>query len=215
MSIICSTCGFQKVEYLQVRRRFQRRYAKYIIGSVGLGLGGAGVLVFFCPLRVLVAGFLLGFLVIVYLVQPNFMWQKEVGAALLYTLGIALPTLSLGVNFGLGSLHFILSYFGLVLFNILLFAYFERQEDKIQERNSWVVSCSAGRVRLILGILLALIYVELGFARFHVGESAWSIFLFMTIILSLPFLAFRFFRIEERYRIVGDSIFLIPIIDLI
>lgn len=205
----------QKNEYLQERRRFQKRYANYIIALIGLAVLAGSVLLFFCPTVILIYGLILAGGVLIYLIQPNFIWKKEIGSAILYTLGINLPTLSLKTNFSPNYLHFCLLYFGLVLFNILLFAYFERDEDKVQQHSSWAIDHSVKQINLVLGVLLGIIYLELGLAKIYIVEGAWYIFLAMTLILSLPFIFFKTFKIRERYRIIGDAVFLIPLIDLV
>ncbi len=175
------------------------------------------------PIMTLVYGGLLVFLVTFYFISIKLsrkrqMYHKEIVAAVAYAAGIYVGPLSIyerDVSWDIWLLF--LEYAGLALVNLLIFSLFEKDVDKHEEFQSIVLSIGYHKVMIITKILAGIILltsVLCVFLNTHNADFLKTQILVgcMDLALLLIILRKNLFSKNERYRIVGDSIFLIPVL---
>jgi hypothetical protein len=106
---------------------------------------------------------------------------------------------------------FFLTFLFAALINLLLFSWFDRTRDKVDGRTSFVTHLGEDitvNVLYTLVILNVAIAAYLGIASSN--QAGATVPLAMTLILA-GILHFRdWFAIGDRYRLLGDAVFLLP-----
>ncbi len=193
--------------------------------AVVLCLLGLVLALYLLPRLYLIAGLVLALLTALHLVLVLRLgshvspWLvKEAAVALIYTLGIWLcPFLSAGGEaFGL-VLCILPLYFLLALANLLLFAVFEVRIDERDRHGSFIraVGWQTGRriVSVIcLLVLIACLLLAVGFALEPKAVLAAAGLAAMALTLLGINLRPDYFASDERYRMLGDAVFLIPLL---
>ncbi len=200
------------------RHRFHQRYFKIILVIAILILLNILPLLFFIYKPVLSMGIGLGAIVIVYfIVQRKLGFLKEILGALLYCVGVMLPIIALSkMSFNnLMSVPAIL-FFNTALINLILFSWFDREKDLQDNHTSLVTRVGNTASR---GILYFLFITHLGLIIYAFDSgfeiSILLVFVSMYLVLLFIFLKAEWFSFNDRYRLAGDAIFLIPLIYLI
>jgi 4-hydroxybenzoate polyprenyltransferase len=167
-------------------------------------------------------GLILGCTVIMYLWlvnnlpanKANQWFFKEIYVALIYTAGI---WGSVWVQAGcVKPVQWVLAMlFGITaLLNLLIFSYYELEEDRIQSQRSVVIAWGKSKVNAGCVWLFILFGVTaLLLACSHLQKTEQRVLLIeclMAAILLLLFVFPAFFSKEYRYRWIGDGIFLLP-----
>lgn len=196
------------------RHRFHQQYFKPI-GLMSLLISLTILpLLFLIYTPVLSMGAGLGVLVVVYfIVQRKLGFLKEVLGALLYCIGVMLPVIALSEK----SFNSLLSvttilFFNTALINLVLFSWFDRDKDMKDNHSSLVTSVGGTASK---GILYLLFVLQLGlivYAFSSVDASVLLVFASMYLVLVLIFIKDQWFALEDRYRLAGDAVFLIPLI---
>lgn len=173
------------------------------------------LLVFFIRSQLMIPGVVMAVFCGFYLVLNRWLkFAKELMATILYSGGVLLPALSLSQGITQQQLFLIIQFVLLVMINLLLFARMGYHDDLIDRQQSFVTSAGLRASQ----VLIALLFVgfgltsALGMSSSYVAEKI--ILILMAVVLLLIFLFPKFFALEERYRFVGDSIFLLPVIVL-
>ncbi len=208
------------------RHYFHQKYYKNItIIFIVLAFCSMSLL-FFLPKIVLTWGLvLMGFVIIyfllVILLKPTIIFQKEVMAALLYAVGVFLAPVSLANQPITLVLIVIFAQFVLLaLINLLMFSLFEKENDLADGHSSFVRLAGVKVIRwLVIGLtflvvastLIYIYYLPTHAPMFKV-EVMW---LLMSLTLTGIFLMPSVVKKYEIYRIVGDSIFFFPLITLL
>jgi 4-hydroxybenzoate polyprenyltransferase len=170
------------------------------------------VQLFFIRRPVIVAGVLLASLVFVYfLAQRYLVYVKELCGALLYTGGVVLAPLALAIH-SLSVAHIILimAFMLTALINLLLFTWFDHERDLQDKHQSFTTIFGAKATQTILSILfivnasLSVLLIKDG-----VAKPAFII-IAMNGILLFILLSKNFFSVDDRYRLLGDAVFLLP-----
>ena len=166
----------------------------------------------------LVMGAQLFFMVVIYLILTHLstffrMYLKEVSCALLYSAGISLPAVALA-----GSLTPV--FYGIFLFyvfsawiNLLSISLFELDYDTETGFQSLAVSAGQHLTRWVLNLLFVSTAVLL-LAAFRSGLSDTGILILGVIPAMQALILFKkqYFLQNERYRIAGDLLYLLPAI---
>lgn len=202
------------------RHRFHYRHFKpllwlcifcIIVGMVGL---------LWVDERILRLGIILLGLVGTYFLALHFLptqarYHKELVIALLYALGVGLSPLS--VSKGIDSIHMVhvIQLFLIALGNLFLFSWFEQEKDEQSGFPSMLQSFfrehSEVKIRFFLLTQAAgcmLLYAFSGYALFQLTILLMIIILFLMTFFHDPL------KQEERYRFLGDGIFLLPLISI-
>jgi hypothetical protein len=206
------------------RHRFHQKHYRKIMAAAVF----ATVLFFFnIPISVnreiwLFSSFLF-FLIVLYFF--SLLWArkagyryvlKEVFVALCYTAGVALAPLSYGwKQLGPGDFIILIRVFALALGNLLLFSLVDYPNDRQDGHPSAAdIFGTQGLRRIVFFLLLA--GFLLGTIRyFSVASSQWPVLLTMSameLALLLVFLFRKNLVKNDRYRLLGDGIFLFPLI---
>lgn len=182
------------------------------------------VSLFFLPASVIRNGSLLFLLVLVYFLIMKYLkrWfiPKELLIALIYAAGIFLIPFSLyKPEFDYFMLFLFIQFLLLALVNLLLLAYIEYSSDQKDGHVSFPLFIGLKKTNIILWCLLLLEYgLILFFIVFSVNADfialQW-VLMAMTFILNLIFIFPSLFRPHDRYRILGDAVFLFPVVLLV
>jgi 4-hydroxybenzoate polyprenyltransferase len=167
-------------------------------------------------------GLAIGFLVMLHFILLNLITtkvspfiQKEIGIAFIYTVGIALPALSLS-PFGLTFPVFLMliQVFLLASVNLIEFSLFEVNEDAVEGQTSIVRAFGIKKTEVIIkGLLILNFIISMINAVFHPSFEiivSESLLLVMNFALLFIFWKQDLFRNNENYRVLGDFIFILP-----
>ena len=194
----------------RARYQFHFRYRKALRLAVFTAFGLNLFLVFLLDPRIIAMGSILALLSGIYLITQKWLagvGLKEMYIAFIYTLGILLVpfVLSGSFSFGVFILLFLLTYS-----NLILISWFERKKD-IDDRFISIATIMEGKklekliiACLALGVSLSLVQdLHALNSYFVVAFSVYSILLLRAKTLK---------KKEELYRIIGDGVFMIPIL---
>jgi hypothetical protein len=177
----------------------------------------------FLPARLIWTGLVLGGLVMGYLwvIQntgpvPYKVFPKECIVGLLYTAGIwGMPIFLEREEWQVHYLMPVVGFYGIVVINLFLYAWFEKDTDRADHQKSLVVSFGPRRALVIIMVWM-------------VGTWIWNL-VFLTIYFSYPvmrscgiilvsmqgvqYLIFRYRNakwIQTNYRWINESVFFLP-----
>jgi hypothetical protein len=195
------------------RHRFHQKHFTPLLVSTSIAILIDIIVIFFTRKPVLVLGFFLAIIVVIYLMLQRYLKLiKELFVAFLYTCGVLLPSASV-TTIEISSFYvlIVIQFFLIALTNLLLFSWFDKEKDRADLQHSFVTisgrefttACiySLGGINAILTAFL----LNRGFE--------WRAVLILGI-MNIMLLAIFFFRESMRYnynyRLFGDAVFLIP-----
>lgn len=143
--------------------------------------------------------------------------HKEVGVALNFAYGVAIPALSQLDSFGWEHFIFLFQVFTLAMMNLISFSFYEHEADQVQGQTS--LSLSLGKPFLVKfnnGLYLTGVFIPV-VVLVAMGSPHVPLVLVLIMGTVLWSLIRRpsFFGKHERYRIYGDLIFSLPYILLL
>lgn len=171
-------------------------------------------LAFLIRTQLLLAGMVVGLVSALYLVlSRRLLVFKEITGALLYTTGVLVPVWGIYRGTLLNSQLVLVGTFAiLVLINILLFALLSHDED-VKDRQPSIVQVIGTRwTRLLLTLLFFLVVMLNAGNITTVNWTQQAVMLMMTLGLLVIFLFPGYFRQHERFRLLGDAVFLCPVL---
>ena len=206
------------------RHLIHYKNAPYIFGLMAIV---AMVLIFVLQKlhpHLLNAGLILGFLVFCYLIfihfiRKNLFWGKEWFIALVYATGICLPTVTYIQTIPIILIYFWLQLFLLASINLILFNMIEYKSDKAQGFSSFATIKGVDFSRRVILVLL-IAFVAIWSSSFLLFNSErildyQAIFILMASVLAMVLSKEVVLREEEWYRVIGDIVFVLPIIEVI
>lgn len=202
---------------LSERHAFHRRYFSELIMVAGVVQALAIFNLYFLPVPIIREGALLGAICVFYLlliwVFKSF-WVKELVVATVYATAIFLPAYAMDKLSVIDILP-ILQLSIIALLNLCLFSYIDLEEDQRNGFGSIVTRCGNRSSLLISGLFTLALLLNIVCFMFFSGDMhlQW-LYLLMTITLLIIWINLDYFRINDRYRIVGDGIFFLTIIFL-
>jgi hypothetical protein len=202
------------------RHRFHWKNSIFLWGIWSFLLIMALSMLFKLPQNTLYYGAIVAGSVIIYFVSLKLfggkqVYHKEFAAAIIYTAGVFIPSISL-IDFPIGLDIWILfvEMFSLALINLLIFSLFERAVDKHEGYHSLVGTLDQKNVK---GIIWGLVFAVLGlssFSPFILDSTQFILSQFIIFMMNatLAFIMLKsdFFIINTRYRILGDAVFGFP-----
>jgi len=197
------------------RHRFHQNHFPMLARVLLFAVAIDGVMISFLRKPVFYSGLVLAGAVIIYLaVQRNLKYTKEFCGALLYSVGVLLPAWSLssvGINLSRGL--FVAEFCITVLCNLLLFSLFDHHHDLRDHHQSFVTVMGNKRTRLLLSILFVIngVLMMLHFFSLANNQGILLAILFMNLLLLVIFVFHERFEADDRYRLVGDAVFLVPL----
>lgn len=207
------------------RHLFHKKYKKILwICSLLVLLTEAWLAITKLPYPMLVFGLLMASAVAAYLITVNMLsytrgkwFQKEPLIALVYTLGVWGSKLWLCETVTWRTVVLVvLPFFLLALMNLLIFSYFETETDKQNRQRSLSTAIGSDTVGKIIMVLFALILtINLTMVRIEATPLYLMISVTRTAMAFILFGLFyrsEFFYENERYRLLGDAVFLLPLV---
>lgn len=200
------------------RHRFHQRNFNLLSVMVIAASAVDVVLIFFIKKPVLYGGFLIASVVGLYLmVHRRLAFLKEVVVALLYSAGILLPSLPV-TSVQLLPVHYTLFilFFNTALINLIMFSWFDLKHDLTDKTQSFVTVTgekTAGTTLTVLFVANALLGVY--------GMIEWRsvmypvVLILMNVTLLLILLFRERFVSHDSYRLLGDAVFLFPLIAIL
>jgi 4-hydroxybenzoate polyprenyltransferase len=159
-----------------------------------------------------------GFVIVYFLIQKYLKYLKELIVALLFSVGVLLPALSLAHEPPVTSDFLLITQFVLTaLLNLLLFSWYDRDNDRQDKRESVVTLLGDKKATNVISATFILngVLMAGSILFFPYLVSRVLIIFFMDAILLWIFIQPQHFKVEDRFRLMGDSIFLLPLFYLI
>lgn len=202
------------------RREFHKTHFRSLIFIAGVVLVLALVNICFLPVAVIKYGALLsalcvGYLMLVYFVRG--LWVKEILVAFGYAGGIFLAPFAfinaLSLTDGIIFIQIVL----VALINLCVFSYYDREKDQLEGFGSIVTSLGSTKTHWFIQLLLI---ASAGLALFVMVllpsiATVSSVFLVMSLVLGVLFWFPKVFTPNERFRLIGDGVFYLPLLLLI
>lgn len=184
--------------------------ALIIVGVVDI------VVAFYIRRQLIEPGIIFGAACGVYLLLNRWLrYMKEIVAAVLYTGGVLLPSWSLAGSVSFDQVIVVVQFVMIVLANMFCFAWLSYEEDLRDEQQSMVTLFGVAVTRR----LLAATFVILGIFFFVPISAEYTytrlVLAPMGLVMLSIFLFPRYFGKEDRFRVVGDAVFLIPLTVLV
>lgn len=184
-----------------------------------LAIAGAAVAAFLLlaiETGILIVGVVLtAFVMIYFLLLKRLSVAKEVFGAVLYFSGVMIPVIATRPEGDFLTMSGIL-FFLLVLINLILFSWFDLDADAEHEHKTVATQLGSKGTRLLLGVLYAItgLYLSTGFYAV-ISQRLWFTFIAMYLLLLIVFIFPEWHKKDERYRVVGDFVFFLPLAYLI
>jgi hypothetical protein len=196
------------------RHRFHKRHGKTLMAAVAIAVVVVVFEAFYVRKPVLFAGVGFAILVVGYMVlQTSLKSTKEVIGALLYTAGVLVgPWSLLDRVISVAELLLISLYFVTAMINLMLFSLIDRDYDLLDKRESFatIFGARATQTVIVIGFTIVAglcIVLEISFSDY---TGAMTTILTMNVLLLITFRYRDYFRVDDRYRRIGDLAFLIP-----
>jgi 4-hydroxybenzoate polyprenyltransferase len=209
-----------------IRHFFHKKFFKPIAVVWLVFLVFSLFLVAFLPYSTLISGILLALLVgcyflLIWVNKNKPLFYKEIAVAFLYSCGVFLPAVSLDFSSLSPDVWFLFfQFFCLALFNLITFAVYEQKLDRVDGHSSIVVFFGPSIGNRILNVLAftLIIMVLVRCLIFSVSKPviiSQGVILVMIICLWLLHIKKAYFITNERYRTIGDMVFLLPLMALL
>jgi 4-hydroxybenzoate polyprenyltransferase len=201
------------------RHRFHQQHFSLLLIVLILTVVVDVILVSFIKQAVFQWGFVLSLVMVAYfLIQRFLKYLKELTVAIIFSCGVLLPSVAVThkpIDF---SLALIIAEFMLTaLLNLLLFSWFDRDNDREDKRESFVTLAGERGSKGFVGAVFLLNAVLLIGTAFYIPTMIGNMAILMLMNAILAFMLFRpnYFQPNDRFRIIGDAVFLLPIIYLL
>jgi len=195
------------------RHRFhQKNFIIILLAFLAAGVVALG-LMFLIRIQLITAGIVFGIFVITYLLVNRWLkYFKELTGSLLYTGGVMLPSWSLqSESLKTGQITLI-GIFSLIVFsNMLIFARFSIGEDIQNRQKSLATIMGVKPMNTLISIVCAICFCVIIYQATRDISSELAVMFTMELVLFVVFIV-KYFRYDDRYRLYGDAIFLLPIV---
>jgi 1,4-dihydroxy-2-naphthoate octaprenyltransferase len=154
-------------------------------------------------------------MVIYFLVQRYLKYLKEIIVAILFSCGVMLPSLALSQRQpDIAGILITVAFMLTALLNLLLFSWFDRHNDIRDKRESFVTLTGEVKSKRILRFTFLLNMTIILGSIFYMPQMAdqMSILFLMNAILIFMFVRPYQFQANDRFRLLGDGVFLLPVI---
>lgn len=200
-----------------LRHQFHQHNFKAVIYFLSMACFVVIGLLFFVQATIITWGLYLSVLVTIYLaVQRKLGLFKEVIGALLYSMGVMIPVIAQSSH-SFGSLLSIpaILFFNTALINLILFSWFDVEKDLADKQPSIATILGNSTTGVLLS---ALCFSQFGLLLYAFSMGSYNsyllVFALMLAILFSLFIKSDWFAIADKYRIMGDAVFLIPLLHL-
>lgn len=200
------------------RHHFHQKHHKVLWICIGLSVLFCSVLLFYIPYKIFILGIITTSITGTYLYltsqfsdENTFQHYKEPITAAVYTIGVFTTTVLNNfsvINLFIGLLFLLITFQNLLLFSL---SEFKKNPDCHNLASYWGTKNS-----LKIIILISAIVMSIGFYWIKTNELTYfSKVFFIETLMSFILLVISLFNdtflINDRYRWVGDGIFLLPL----
>jgi hypothetical protein len=198
-----------------LRHRFHQWHFKTLFSIVVIAALIDVVQLFFIRRQLIISGLILASLIVIYLlIQRYLRFVKELFGALLYSGGVLLAPLSLMITpLSLMQALLISQFFITAFINLLLFSWFDKVNDTLDKHQSFTTFFGESATLAVLLILFSingiLAIIQIKTCMYSIPSS---IIFSMNMILFMIMILRKHFAVNERYRLLGDAIFILPIL---
>jgi len=195
------------------RHRFHQKHFLIIIIVFAVVGMIAVALMFMIRVQLITAGIVFGTFVVTYLLVNRWLkYFKELAGSLLYTGGILLPAWTLQNQSFTNNQQLLIGIFTLiVLTNMLIFARFSMEEDKLNQQKSLATVLGVRSMNVLIRLVVASCVLVMIYALTKEISAELAVLFLMELALVLVF-ELEYFRVNDRYRAYGDAVFLLPAI---
>lgn len=206
-------------QHASSRHRFHKLHFVTLSKLVIFMVCAISIALFWLDYETLKYGVFLSCLVVIYFISVHMlrlklMLHKEITVALLYTSGILLGPLSqLEHTIDLAQILLIFSFFHVALVNLLLFSYLDQDSDRSAGFQSICHHLGGSFDKYFYYISLQGIGLCLASALTGQMNSALLLMLLIIILIGLFVQKkYQIFRLQLNYRMIGDGVFCLLII---
>ena len=205
-----------------MRHLFHQKYARKISFFLILALLLSGLNLFLLPERTLRLGVLLIIAVTIYFIvlqifRARNLYLKETTIAIIYTLGLFIGPFSMISAIEYHTiLPLFIQFLGLSMANLLLFSMVEKELDQKDGHASLTLTLGSGKVKYLGYFSIILVWV-MGIISLIIGNP-WAPQLVIAIMSGLLWAMTMnpaAFIPNEKYRLIGDGVFLLPLLLLL
>ncbi len=201
------------------RHLFHKKHFKTLSLCLLVDLITIFVLLFFLPYKTIIIGAGLGLSVLIYFLTIHLLhwkkiYHKELMVGIVYSSGLLIAPLSEAdiVVLNVGNAVKLGPMFLLVIINLLLFSLKDYDYDAASGFPSTVQAIGITKSSKLVNIIGILLIINLGLLYIYSFFSIAMTYTFMFIMLVVIAKFNRSKFIVNNYRLIGDGIFLIPII---
>lgn len=198
------------------RHRFHQKNFWVLLAVLALAIALDILVVFFIRREVFNAGIVLSVIMMIYFLLQHYLRHfKEFVIAILFSCGVLLPAWSLSPESASGGLTLLIGQFILsALLNLLLFSWFDQNNDIKDKRESFVTLVGERTTKKIIVFLFISNAVLMGASLLYSPDLMYQelIIFLMNFVLAVVFIQRRLFAVNDRFRLVGDCIFLFPVL---
>jgi hypothetical protein len=196
------------------RHRFHQRNFKALCIAVTVMVVADLVVVSLIRKAVLKGGLILICICLLYLLAHRLIrFPKELLIAILYTAGVLLPSLPvtpLPINDW--PIALMIQFMLTALLNLTIFSWLDRERDQ-KDGNTSIISLIGEKYSQVL--LWSIVGVNLLLCFFNADIVAAILVGLMNAALMFIFLKGNVFLKEEKFRLIGDAVFYIPLLYLL
>ncbi|MEO9966176.1 MAG: hypothetical protein ABJF11_10330 [Reichenbachiella sp.] len=201
------------------RHNFHRKFRKPIFVLFSIVAGFGLWLLFYLPYLTLVYGCIMLGLVGLYFLSIwlfKIYFAKELFIAILYSCGIFLGIFSMKASIDFPIYVMFFQTMIMAFINLLLFSYFELENDVKDGHRSWVTYFGVSKTVIHLKALFALLIVSIISSLLYFKSveliAMEAIFMGMGATLFMIFARQELFTDHERFRWIGDLVFSFPVL---
>ena len=200
----------KKIDSCSKERIFHKKNSVYFLLTIGLNFTVGSLTLLFMDFKFILLGLTLSFIVSAYLFlkQNNkLLHTKEIIVALVYAVGIVLPTLN-----GTPSMKLVISIlilFEIAFANLLLFILIDQEVEYEENISSIVTIYGKGKILLLIFILVCSTCSS-AFFLFGDLDLRLLLFQFLSFSVFIFMLKVKFARVYKK--LLADSVFILPIL---
>ncbi len=198
------------------RHRFHQKHFKVLLAVAIVAAVIDVVQLFFIRTKVFETGLALSAAVIIYFFLQRYLhFLKEIAGALLYAGGVLLIPLSMVKSISAQQSVLVIQFILTALINLVMFSWIDKSHDEKDKHGSFATVMGEKTTKLFLTTLF-IVQVIVITVQFQISNFRLEfVIALMNAILFLIFYRRKYFEISDRYRLLGDGIFLLPLIYLL
>jgi hypothetical protein len=195
------------------RHRFHQRNFRTLVVCLIIASLADGFLIFFIRKPVFIGGIVLtGFVAFYLVMQSRLFFMKETFVALLYTLGVLLPSWAVtSVKPDAAGYALMIEFFLVAELNLMIFSLFDYEKDLQDGLSSFATRFGTRLTIHRISIEFVLLFGIIVWQFFNGTLSQYNFILLLSSTLLLVIFCFRnFFGKHGLYRFLGDAVFYLP-----